>query len=223
MAKAKKSTSKKAAAKPTTKAVKGKVEPKAIVPVALTSTQNKSLEMVQRNQDKIMSTAENMLKLAFDSGQRLLKLKEEITKKFGRQWKVWSQTDGNLPIGYEQATRYMKLASNPAQFALVDATSIEDAVKQIEHQLKPEKKVEADKQKADKRAQKVATAGIISNATIEEVEQCNDIEELRGLITLAEARIEELQEADNAEVDSDADEAAAEADEAAAEAAAELV
>jgi len=222
VAKAKKAETAKVAKAKKAEDAKAAAAAKALVPVSLTTSQEKSMEMVTRNQVKIAGAAEGMIKLAFDSGQRLLALKEEITKKFGRKWKEWSKTEGNLPIGYEQATRYMKLAANPAQFALVDATSIEGAVKQIEHQLKPAKKVAADKAKAEKRTQKLATAGVISNATLEEVAQCNDIEELRGLITLCEARIEELREAPSGDT-LDQQEAAADVDAAAQEAAAELV
>jgi len=168
--------------------------------VVLTKAQSKTLEMVEKNQDRILSNAEAMLKIGFDSGQRLMKLKEEIQSKFGRVWKTWAQTEGNLSIGYEQASRYMKLAgATDDEFAALESTSIESAVKEIEYLRKPEKKAAAEKAAADKKAagnkkQKIATAGIISNATLDEVEQCTDISELRGLIKLCHARIEELED-----------------------------
>jgi hypothetical protein len=150
--------------------------------------------MVQRNQDKILNNAEHMIKLANDSGERLLKLKDDVQKNYGRVWKEWAQTPGNLPIGYEQATRYMKLASaSDQEFDQITSTSIEGAVKQIEHMRKPEKAKAAADKKAKKSAIPKATVGIISNATIEEIERCNSVSELRGVIKLAHARIEVLQ------------------------------
>ena len=188
-----KKSKKPAAKKAATKKQVVKYEPKD---VALTKTQSKLLEMVERNQERILAQAENMLKLANDSGERLLKLKDEVTKKYGRVWKQWAQTPGNLPIGYEQATRYMKLASaSDAEFDAIEATSIEGAVKQIEHMRKPEKAEKAAKAKAEKKASRTAQVitDVISNATLEEVERCTSISELRGLIKLCHARIEELE------------------------------
>lgn len=196
-------TKKKATAK---SKAKPKAKAKAVVKyeakdVVLTATQQKSLDIIHKNQDRIEGSAETMLKLAADSGKRMLKLKDEITAKYGRVWKAWAQEAGNIKaatgVNYEQATRYMKLAANPAQLALVDATSIEGAVKQIEHMKKPEKKAAAEaKAKATKtgKSQKTATDGIITQATLDEIERCMDIEELQAVIELARQRISELQQ-----------------------------
>lgn len=186
--------------------------------VELSAGQVKTLEMISRNQDRILSNAGQMVKLATDSGKRLMALQEAITLKYGRVWKEWCQTAGNLSIGYEMATRYVKLAANESILIENDiqATSIVDAVQQIEHIKKPEKKAAAEAAAAEKAKQpkggkpKLATAGIISNATIEEVQQCNDIEDLRNVIDLCNSRIEDLQQAeqDAGEEDDDADDQA---------------
>ena len=193
----KKSTSKKPATK---KAAAKKPAPKKEVikytaaDVVLNSKQAKSLEIVAANETRLHAKAQDMLKIAFDSGKRMLELKEQVQAKYGRVWKDWAQGQTeNLGIGYEQVTRYMKLAANPTQYALLDdsVTSIEGAVKQIEYMKKPEKAKAAAEKKAAK--PKIATAGIISNATLEEIEACTDVSELRGVIKLCHARIEELE------------------------------
>lgn len=205
---AKKAAPKKAPKKTAKKATKKEVVKYSASDVALTNPQSKTLEMVGKNQDRIEARAMDMLKIANDSGERLIKLRDDITKKYGRVWKAWAQTPGNLPIGYEQATRYMKLAgATDVEFDSLTATSIEGAVKEIEYMRKPEK-AEADaKRKAEKAAgvkpRKTATDGIISNATLDEVERCNSVQELRGLIKLCRSRIEELEnlgESDEGEV-----------------------
>ena len=231
MATPKKAATKKTAAKPAVKkaavkkAATKKAAPaaKAVIvftaeQVVLNATQTKTIEMINRNQTRILGAAENMIKLATDSGKRLVTLQEQVKKQWGNVWKEWAQTEGNLPIGYEQSTRYMKLANNE-QILLdndIQATSIKDAVMQIEHIRKPEKKAAAEAKAAAKKsapkpaAQKPVNAGIISNASLNEVEHCNDIEELRGMIDLCNARIEILEqlELDGGDDADDADDAA---------------
>ena len=199
MATAKKAVSKKAATK------KPAVKKTAVIKplndpmlVSLNAPQQKSVEQIRKNQDRIDNAMGGMIKIAADSGARLVKLKEEVQKKFGRVWKVWAQTEGNLPVGYEQASRYMKLANNPALLEQINANSIEDAVKQIEHQLKPEKREAAEKQKAEKREQAKATTGQISEAVLNEIDECTDVQQLRGLMTLIQDRIEYLSDGNKA-------------------------
>ena len=201
MATTKKSTTKKAAA-PKAAATKKAATKKVVktkplndpMLVSLNSPQQKSVEQIQKNQERIEKAAGSMILVAADSGARLVKLKDEVQKKFGRVWKVWAQTVGNLPVGYEQASRYMKLAKNPKLLAEINANSIEDAVKQIEHKLKPEKQEAADKQKSEKREQSKVTGGEISEKVMQEIEQCTNVKDLRQLITLINQRIEELQD-----------------------------
>ena len=195
MATAKKAAPKKAATK---KPAVKKTASKKIKPlndpmlVSLNTPQQKSVEKIKANQERIDKAMGGMIMIAADSGARLVKLKEEVQKKFGRVWKVWAQTVGNLPVGYEQASRYMKLANNPTLLAKINADSIEDAVKQIEHQLKPEKAEAAEKQKAEARKQAKVTSGHISETALNEIDECTDVEQLKGLLVLITERIAEL-------------------------------
>lgn len=204
-----KKPAKKTAAKKTTKpaAKKQEVVKYTADDVLLNRGMVAAVKKVHANEDRIHAKAQDMMKLAFDSGQKLLKLKEDIQNKWGRVWKDWCVANAaDLGVGYEQLTRYMKLAANPDQYALLDdsVTSIEGAVKQIEHMKNPEKaeqraKARAERQAASKSEVPTATRGIISNATIEEVQQCTDLGELRGLLKLIHARISELEDVDNDE------------------------
>ena len=171
--------------------------------VVLTRAQETHLRVIANNQDKILKAAHNMMDLAFNSGQRLLRLKEEVQNKYGRVWKEWAEA--NLGIGYPQASRYMKLAANPDQYALLDdsVTSIEGAVKQIEHLKNPEKAKEKEAARKARNASKSASGnevpvatGYISDATVEEIQRCTDVQELRDLITVIHGRIDELQDGD---------------------------
>ena len=194
---AKKAAPKKTAKKPAAKkaAPKKEVVKFEAKDVALNSPQSKSLIQVGKNQEKIFASANNMIALAKDSGERLIKLRDAIQGKYGRVWKAWAQTAGNLPISYEQASRYMKLAgATDAEFALIDANSIEGAVKQVEHMRKPEKaKAAAEKKAAAPKASRAtSTDGTISDATIREIEECTDIEMLRLLAQTVQKRIDEL-------------------------------
>lgn len=206
MARAKKPTAKKAVKKAPAKkpAAKKEVVVYTADDVLLNKMQASSVKKIHENEDRIHARAQDMIKLAFDSGQRLLKLKEGIQKTYGRVWKAWAQANvETLGVGYEQLSRYMKLAANPDQYALLDdsVTSIEGAVKQIEYIKNPEKAEQRAKARAERQASKsevpAATRGIISNATLEEVAACTDVEELRGLIKLIHARIDELQSIDD--------------------------
>lgn len=215
---ASKSTSKKPAKKPSKAKAKVPAVKKEDLPIALTKGQETQLRMIANNQSKIEAKAVDMMKLAYDSGQRLIKLRDEFTAKFGRRWKEWAAE--NLPISYEQASRYMKLGSaTPAEFEALTAGSLEDAAKQLQHMRHPERAKAEQERRAAKSSVPAATAGIISNATIEEVQQCTDIEELRGLIKLCHARIDALQAVGGTGVDDEVDET----DEDAADAVAELV
>ena len=197
---AKKSTSKKPAKKAAAKVPAVKKED---LPIVLTKKQETQLRVIGANQSKIEAKAVDMMKLAYDSGQRLIALRDEFQAKFGRRWKEWAGE--NLPISYEQASRYMKLGSaTPAEFEALTAGSLEDAAKQLQHMRHPERaQQEQQRRAANKTSAPAATAGIISNATIEEVQQCTDIEELRGLIKLCHARIDALQSEGGTGVDED--------------------
>lgn len=116
-----------------------------LVKVRLNSADQHSILMIGQNHNKVLEAAAIILDIAADTGQRLLHLKSRI-KAQGYGWKKWVQ-DGNLPFGYEQAARYSKLAAHPAELATVRATgvtSIEQAVKAIEHIKKPHKAIEAE-------------------------------------------------------------------------------
>lgn len=223
---AKKSTSKKPAtrAKKKAPAKKKEVVKYTADQVVLTKAQQSSLNVIANNEAKIHARAQDMLKLAFDSGQRMLKLKDEVQNKFGRVWKEWAASQ-DFGVGYPQLTRYMKLAANPEQFALLtdEITSIEGAVKEIGYMNRPETRPDPNAPKAKPSRVPKATAGIISNATLDEIAACNDVDELQGVIDLCKARIDELKAGGTDPVETDADEAAAEADEDAADAVAELV
>lgn len=205
----KKPAAKKAAPKETTAkkaTAKQEVVKYTAKDVALTKVQQSSLNVIIGNQDRIEKAMHNMMDIAFNSGERLLKLKDEVQAKYGRVWKQWAED--NLPFGYPQASRYMKLASSPDQYALLDdsITSIEGAVKQIEHLKNPKaakQRVQARKEREARKRSSVpaATAGIISNATIEEIQKCTDVQELRDLITLIHARIDEIQDGDVLDAD----------------------
>ena len=201
-----KSTSKKAAPK-------SKAKPEAKAPVkyeakdvVLNKPQSKNLDMIAKNQVRIEAGKVAMLKIAADSGLRLLKLKEEIQSKYGRVWKAWASTEGNLSVGYEQASRYMKLASASAdEMKQITSTSIEGAVKEIEHIRKPEKPKtppKPPKPGTQSTGNGGSTLGVISPATLDEIEGCNSIEELEGVIELCHQRIDALKQA---QVESDDD------------------
>ena len=207
MARAKKPAKKAATKKPAAKKTAAKKKEVVVYTasdVKLNTVQTNSIKKIHENEDRIHAKAQDMLKIAFDSGQRLLKLKEAMQKQYGRVWKAWCQENvDSLGVGYEQLTRYMKLAANPDQYALLDesVTSIEGAVKQIEHIKNPEKAAQRAEARAARQAKKsevpAATAGIISNATIEEIQKCTDIGELRDLLKLIHARIDELEGVDD--------------------------
>lgn len=174
-------------------------------PVTFNVKQAKNIEMIGKNQDRIMKAAVNILDIAVDTGARLLVLKDVI-KAQNHGWKEWVQ-EGNLPFSYEQANRYSKLAANPAELEKVKAqgvTSIEEAVKQIEWIKKPEKQEAAEKKAAAKAAAPTATVTAIRytiNAAFD-VLQTFDISDLRQIQDFITDRIEELTQA---EVDGEGD------------------
>ena len=164
----------------------------------LTKRQVRDVEQIRINQEFIDAACASSILIAADSGDRLIKLKDEIQKVYGRTWKVWVQTENNLSIGYEQATRYMKLASNRSMLTTITANSIEDAVKQIGRKLNPEKAEAATAAREEKKAEQKAQAGIgchISEAVLNEIDDCTYPEELRGIIALCTDRLEVIEEA----------------------------
>ena len=206
MARAKKPAAKKAATKkPAAKktAAKKEVVKYTAADVKLNKRQETALRVIKTNEERIQKAMHGMLDIAFATGQKLLALKDDIQKTYGRVWKEWAEA--NLGISYPQASRYMKLAANPDQYALLDdsATSLEGAVKQIEHLKNPEKAAEREKarkarnkSKSDSGNEVPVATGFISNATVEEIERCTDVQELRDLITVIHNRIDELQDGD---------------------------
>lgn len=192
-------------------------------PIQFNVKESKNIEMIGKNQDRIVKAAVGLLDIAQDTGMRLLALKDAI-KKHGGKWKIWGQEEGNLPFGYEQATRYMKLAQNPEQFAIVKAdgvTSIEEAVKQIEYIKKPEKAAAAEVKAAAKAAAPKLVPWTLS--AVVDVLTTLAVEDLRELQGFIADRIEELEQAEvDAGDDADEDEVADDAVEAESEALAEL-
>lgn len=197
-------------------------------PVVLNKKQEQSLVMIGKNQERIVKDALHMIDIAFDSGERLLELKDQIKKKFKLGWKEWAEQaakDGILAISYSQVTRYMNLARDPALFAQAKAlgsTSIEDTVKQIGYIKHPEKQA-ADEAKATKAAAapKAASKGapVTLNYAFDVLNQL-DLDDLRQLQDFIADRIDELTEQANADAidgeateidDTDAEDAAEQA------------
>ena len=109
---AKKAAPKKTAAK------KKEVVKYTAADVKLNKRQETALRVIKTNEERIQKAMHGMLDIAFATGQKLLSLKEEIQKTYGRVWKEWAEA--NLGVSYPQASRYMKLAATPDQYALLD-------------------------------------------------------------------------------------------------------
>lgn len=119
--------------------------------IQFTNEQTRNIEMINRNQDRLVRMAGDMIDIAVDTGHRLLALKDAI-KDHGGKWKAWCKVEGNLSFSYEQANRYSKLAANPKLLTQVrenGVVTIEGAVMAIEHLKKPEKVVQKVAQKAE--------------------------------------------------------------------------
>jgi len=205
MATAKKAAPKKAPAK---KAVAKPAPKKDLVidgPVVLNKKQEQTIVMIQKNQERIIKDAVHMMDIAFDSGTRLLELKDQIKAKFKLGWKEWAETAGNLPISYSQVTRYMGLAKDKEMFEKIKAmgvTSIEDGLKQIKYIEKPELQA-ADEAKAEAKAAAPKAAPKATAVTISyafDVVSALDLDELRQMQDFISERIDELTEAANADV-----------------------
>lgn len=174
-------------------------------PVVLNKKQEQSIVMIGKNQERILKDAVHMLDIAFDSGERLLELKDQIKAKYKLGWKEWAEQaaeDGILRISYSQVTRYMALARDPKLFAQAKAlgtTSIEDTVKQIGYIKKPEKQ-QADEDKATAKAAAPKAAGksapVTLNYAFDVINQL-DLEDLRAIQTFIADRIDELVDASN--------------------------
>ena len=150
------------------------------------------------NQAKQFGLVTSAIKLAIDSGDKLLKLKGIIQTKYGRSWKGWCEAHaGELGISYRQVAKYMLVSQNQ-QIALEgDHESINDACEAISRAKRPEAAVARDEKKAEKRAQPKVTAGQISERALNEIDECTNSEQIKGLIILLQERLEVISEMDD--------------------------
>jgi hypothetical protein len=190
-----KATTKKAAAKkaPAKKVVVKPQADVAIEALQLTKQEQNLVSGVLKNQEKIHSSANSMIKLAIDSGNKLLSLKDTIQSKYGRAWKAWCEAHSvEMGLNYRQIAKYMLVAQNQTLALEGDYTSINDACEAIGREKRPEAAEARDEEKAQKRAQAKVTGGEISERVLNEIDECTNIESLRGLIALITDRIEYL-------------------------------
>lgn len=176
------------------KAAKKKVKKEVIVytadQVELTKTQEKQVFMILKNEEIINSKKLSMVDTAIDSGTRLNVLKDSIQKKYGRVWKAWAEL--NLPVGYPQVSRYMKVAANQALIAGKTYTSLEDAVKLISFDGDEAAMAKSGTSKAAKRetADTQKSVAITPAALMEAIDAIDKVETLQQLRDYIQARID---------------------------------
>ena len=226
MANAKSKTKKPAPKKVAKKTVKKPAVKKEVIiykasDVELTKTQKGQVDRIISNEDKIGKQKLAMVDIAIDSGTRLNLLKEGIQKKYPKTWKAWAET--NLPIGYPQITRYMKVAKNQNLLEGKTYSSLEDAVKLISFDGDETAMAESGTSKKDKReTASAAKVAFTPAALMEAIDSIDKVETLQMLRDYIQSRIDslgaievDLPEGDeDGEVDEDAADAIAELSEA---------
>lgn len=192
----KKATTKKAAAPKKAATKKVVVKPQADVAIealALNTPEQNLVNGIAKNQTKIFGQVTSAIKLAVDSGDKLDKLKSIIQTKYGRAWKAWCEAHAiELGISYRQVAKYMLVSQNQQLALDGDFESINDACEAIGRDKRPEAAEKRDTAKAEKRDQAKVTGGQISEKVLNEIDECTDLDQLKGLLTLITERIEEL-------------------------------